>query len=854
MMPSSVAEISMANAQGKPSQVTSKRAFKKNTEDGLWDRYQPTTTNVEQRFKQYRASPSRVLVNAHQGLLDLWQTDKQWACETLHGTVPHDLAISLFAQYVKKWEAYIVHKNSHRSNKSRTNQANVWLRKRINMVKVAVASFPVPLAQLKHDGARKGTAQLWANKCTESVVAAADEGQSLLQAVYAVERFATRWGFSVKVPPQGEQPLDGESEADFKARIAKANAGYRLARLVDDQWWFRQIDVAYGRFCEHCQILNGRVRKGVSIYLSEMGTRDYKARKRACEIALSKLVARNENTGEEINMLDIHNASVANPEIRRHELMLRMSGFQQIAEENKLISGFFTLTAPSQYHAYTAVNQHGIAKENTKYAGHTPTQTQQYMSSVWKKVRPALARLGIALFGFRVAEPHHDGCPHWHALFFFHPEHEQAIRYVIAAYFTQADRDELQINHQDMQDWYALVIGKTGNKQFIKNVDNAQVNQAIAAITQRIKARCDYKRMDPKKGTATGYIAKYIAKNIDGYKLENDTQTPADKAALAACGWASRWGIRQFQQIGGPPVSVWRELRRLPQNEGVAADKAAAKKQGVKYIPKLRPLTDLMQEEHTLEVARMAADSPNWAMYVHAMGGIYATRKTFPIRMVYKPVNNTYGENVKQLKGVGTVDKTLITHNDAWVIGKVDEKRDFDLQKSDRFSLGVLSITVREKFNESVIMALWSQFEQMGERLSYADFERFLLGGVILLSTRLQGDVIRQQKAKLKASYLDRGGYFIDRWESVMDPRCVYIEDLINQAPDKHGLIHDLSQLDALKQARSSLILCYQDSGWRTAYSVKSEQERTITMDTQARLSAVKQWCHQHKVTLITPR
>ena len=670
----------------------------------------------------FRGQPEKALAGAHRGTISEWNICKERASEQLSEKLPVDLAASVYKQYVTKWEHCMVKSGSARS-------ANIWFRLTMERIEKAVDGFPVSLSLLATDGLRERQAYVHARDCHQLLVDLAGPAVRIADVANKIqEQIADKWGVTPKAPSQQIERFEYESAAYYKNRVEDELSLFRIARLVDAKWWERKIEQAYRQFCEHCQIVRGRVRKGVSIYLSDAALFDFRARKIASARALALLVARNEETGEEINMLDIAKGSVANPAVRRHELMVRMRGFEDIAQENGLIGGFFTLTAPSKYHAYT-VAKNGRSFENKHYQGFNPKQTQQYLSAIWAKARAKLKRLDVQLVGFRVCEPHHDGTPHWHALFFFKPEYEQIIRYVLADYFTQESRDELQVDDAEFRLWGKVFVEQAQQDELFDDSEAQETAALIEDIAARISARFDYKKIDPEKGSATGYIAKYIAKNIDGYKMEDnyeDPDTAADKAAEAVCGWSSLWRIRQFQQIGGPSVSVWRELRRLEQDKQVKEAKAIAKEKGEKYVQQIRSFYELQKQEDSIEVARIAADSGNWGMYIEAMGGIFCARADFPIRMVYKPVANGYGEQVKQLKGIGSFAKTMITHDGAWSICKANAEGGFDLQKNDS-SFPWSSVNNCTVGNLSPLeRAVNDQFNQLG-----VDLDPHLLGPVI---------------------------------------------------------------------------------------------------------------------------
>lgn len=531
--------------------------------------------------------------------------------------------------------------------------ANIWLRRMVDACAAAQSRFPIPVIDLRNDVRRELVAAEWARRCQQLLARAGNE-RTAAELLADIGAQAKAWHFCPPLPihPRTKverllgRPLNQEERDDLADEVDKFEgaAASLLVRLLDESWWLRKINRAWAIYCELIAILTGQVRKGVSPYASAHAVREFTQRKAAQQAWMAGMSAVNEELGQEIDLVDAVMGSVANPEIRRHELMVRMRGFEDMAQEQGKLGLFLTLTAPSSYHAWRQGSKDKAKTyQNEKFNGACPTETNRLLCKQWARFRAALAREGIMAFGFRVVEPHHDGTPHWHCLLFINPEHQRDFLTLLAYHFTATERAELKMPNGDQLD--ALAEMKIRNKMpRIKWL----LDVSSPAVVKAINPRVNWKEIDPTKGSATGYIAKYIAKNIDGHKvgMDYEAEAPVDHTTIAVAAWASCWRIRQFQQIGGPAVSVWRELRRLGD--------------------------EVIEWDCILEAARTAADNNRWGDFINAMGGIDLPRKEHLIRLSKRldEAANKYGEDVLRLMGVITDigQTTAITRTEGWQI------------------------------------------------------------------------------------------------------------------------------------------------------------------------------------------
>lgn len=432
-----------------------------------------------------------------------------------------------------------------------------------------------------------------------------------------------------------------------------------ILRAQDAAWWRRRLRVHVARTVEGGAIALGLVHKGRGGYVSDMGLRRRQQQIERSAKALERTLYRNE-AGQIYTLAELAALSVSNPLIRGGELMTRIRGAEEYADARAHVGIFITLTAPSRFHS-KATGAGGRIIKNKKYCGASPRDTQCWLRGMWQKARAKLHRKGIRMYGLRVAEPHHDGTPHWHMLVWVEGEAQaQVLQEVLLEYWLSDDGDER----------------------------GAREN------------RCDFKRMT--RGGAAGYVAKYIAKSVghialaehrdvvDGQQISLDfgREDASDwkevdqgtQGYQRVDGWASTWGIRQFQTIGMPSVTVWRELRRVSRDQ-LELFEREGDRQTVRAFGACHRVGDVRAD---------------WRQFMEAMGGHALKRCRWHLRVarrelaVMDKTTNKYGEALRcgpivGLQARGRMAGTwLVSRRIAWraVAGEALEQHQANLAQA----------------------------------------------------------------------------------------------------------------------------------------------------------------------------
>ncbi|MNK68393.1 Bacteriophage replication protein GPA [compost metagenome] len=407
-----------------------------------------------------------------------------------------------------------------------------------------------------------------------------------------------------------------------------------IARAVNEQWWRRALRKKVARTVEHAAIKLGVVHHKNGGYASDEACRRRVDQNKRNADLLKRVKMRNE-AGQVYSLAELAALSPSNRDIRRGELMTRIRGCEEFADSNGHHGLFLTLTCPSRFHAVLSGGKSRWSKpsRNNKYEGDSPRDAQQWLCRMWAKARAKMARKGVAAYGFRVAEPHHDGCPHWHALLWFTtPEQAQLAKEIISGYWLSDAGDE----------------------------------------PGAVRNRCKFIAMT--RGGAAGYVAKYVAKNIgaedggdagvgqhtdtiDGFEHVMDTREFKGWQRVDA--WASTWGIRQFQAIGQPSVTVWREMRRVTKDQ---IDRAQLR----------LDFGDAAAVKAWWACHKHGDLQASWERYVGAQGGMCRKRREWMLRTavrVNEGCKNVYDETITRKTVVGVETKAgnwLVSRRQSW--------------------------------------------------------------------------------------------------------------------------------------------------------------------------------------------
>ncbi len=144
-----------------------------------------------------------------------------------------------------------------------------------------------------------------------------------------------------------------------------------LNRLSCSSWWYSNINKIRLQHVEQASRNLNLVNKHASCYSSNFAVENRNTQlKNSYDYLASSQIINEE--GQSYSLLDIYNKSVANPFIRKAELMIRIRGFEEVAGQMGHAGEFYTITAPSKMHAVLS-----SGKPNPKFNDSTPKDVNE---------------------------------------------------------------------------------------------------------------------------------------------------------------------------------------------------------------------------------------------------------------------------------------------------------------------------------------------------------------------------------------------------------------------------------------------------------------------------------------------
>jgi hypothetical protein len=217
--------------------------------------------------------------------------------------------------------------------------------------------------------------------------------------------------------------------------------------------------------------------------------------------------------GEKKSILDV----IDDGKRRAAELVIETKGLENFANSRGMTWMMITLTIPARFHSNPKFGK------NTFENGTTIDDCLNFFRERWNNMRKLLSKneelkfCENNAFGIKVIEPHSDGTPHWHIMFFCMPDKVGQYQEIFKTYFRHS-------------------------------------KSAIDFIVED-------KTLGVKAASASSYLFKYITKFTGGEKGGEKSDISSD-AMKNVKTWRSACQVRSFEKFGiRGVITKFRRLR-----------------------------------------------------------------------------------------------------------------------------------------------------------------------------------------------------------------------------------------------------------------------------------------------------